>query len=229
MRLLVIPSWYPPNGGMFFVNQTQWLADEGISVAVVAAEEKSLKAMRLNRLFTDLTISVSKEFGLLTYRKARFRIPTLNRINAKRWIGAAFDLTERYIRDYGKPDLIQAHSAMWAGYVAAVIRKKYGIPFVITEHRGRFNENNFFRQREIDPWHRPLIKEALMSADAVIPVSERLVSVLEGIAGKRLPCRPLPNPVDERLFIPMEGVERPVDHTVFFSISNFQAYKEQTC
>jgi L-malate glycosyltransferase len=225
MKLLVIPSWYPPNGGMFFVHQTQWLIDEGIEAAVVVAEEKSLKKIRLLGLPADLCMQRGQEFGIRTYRKVFFRIPKINRLNAYLWIRTAYHLAEQYIHENGRPDLIQAHSCLWAGYVAALLREKHGIPFVITEHRGRFNVNNFFRQQEIEDWHKPMLKKALTEADAIIPVSERLIPVLEEIAGKTLPCLPVPNPVNEELFFPgTHGQEFP-KITSFLAITNFQPYK----
>ena len=225
MKLLVIPSWYPPNGGMFFVHQTQWLIDEGIEAAVVVAEERSLKKIRLLGFPADLCLQRGQQFGIRTYRKVQFRIPKFNRLNAYLWIRTALHLAEQYIHENGRPDLIQAHSCLWAGYVAALLREKHGIPFVITEHRGRFNVNSFFRQQEVEDWHKPMLKRALAAADAIIPVSERLIPVLEEIAGKMLPCLPVPNPVDEELFFPgTQGQEFPRE-TSFLAITNFQPYK----
>jgi L-malate glycosyltransferase len=225
MKLLVIPSWYPPNGGMFFVHQTQWLIDEGIEATVIVAEERSLKRIRWASLPADLCLQRGQEFGIRTYRKVQFRIPKLNRLNGYQWIRTTLHLAEQYIHENGKPELIQAHSCLWAGYVATLLREKYGIPYVITEHRGRFNVNSFFRQQEVEGWHRPMLKTALTAADAIIPVSDLLIPVLEEIAGKKLPCRTIPNPVDENLFLPaIQGHELNTE-TTFLAITNFQPYK----
>jgi glycosyltransferase involved in cell wall biosynthesis len=225
MTILVIPSWYPPNGGMFFAHQTQWLINEGITATVIAVEEKSLKRARITSIIDDFRISRKYEFGICTYRKSQLRIPKLNRLNAWLWIKNAIKLTEKYILEKGKPDLIQAHSCMWGGYVSAIIKRRYGIPYVITEHRGRFNEKNYFKQQEILPWHYPLLKEALIWADAIIPVSEKMVSVLEGIAGIKLKCKPIPNPVDQDIFKPVDKQKANAEHTEFLNITNFLPYK----
>jgi L-malate glycosyltransferase len=225
MKLLVIPSWYPPNGGMFFVHQTQWLMEEGIDATVIVAEEKSLRKIRRSSLPADLCLQRGQEFGIRTYRKVQFRIPKLNRLNANLWIRTALYLAGLYIRENGKPDLIQAHSSLWSGYVAALLKEKHAIPFVITEHRGRFNVNSYFRQQEIVNWHQPMLKKALVAADAIIPVSEHLIPVMEQIAGKKLPCQPVPNPVDEQIFFPgSRSREFPME-TTFLTITNFQPYK----
>jgi len=225
MKVLVIPSWYPPNGGMFFAHQTRWLMDEGISAAVIVVAEKSLKKIRMNALLSDFGISRKDEFGIYTYRKTQLRIPKLNRFNAWLWIKTAVDLAEKYILENGKPDLIQAHSCMWGGYVASAIKKKFGIPFIITEHRGRFNEKNYFKQQEILPWHYPFLKKALIEADAIIPVSEKMESILEGIAARKLFCTTIPNPVDEDFFKPGGELKANSEQTGFLNITNFLPYK----
>ena len=225
MKVLVIPSWYPPNGGMFFAHQTQWLMKEGMAASVIAVEEKSLRKIRINELPGDLRINRGIEFGIETYRKTRFRLPKANRINDLLWIETAVRLAEKYIHDNGQPDLIQVHSCMWAGYAASVIKEKYGIPYIIAEHRGRFNEKNYFRQQEILPWQYPYLKRALKQAGCIIPVSVKMISVLERIAGIKLPCIPVPNPVDENLFKPADVPDSKHDGTVFLTITNFLPYK----
>ena len=225
MNVLVIPSWYPPNGGMFFVHQTQWLMDEGIQAAVIVAEEKSLRKFSLKSLKRDTRVMCTEEYGIRTCRKIRFRIPGMHRLNARLWIKTASQLAEYYIHQNGKPDLIQAHSCMWGGYVAAVLRDRYGIPYVITEHRGRFNERSYFKQREILRWQHPLLQKALTGADAIIPVSERLIRVMENIACRPLPCKPIPNPVDEEFFNGGTPQQRSDQFTEFLTITNFQPYK----
>ena len=44
MRVLMIPSWYPPHGGMFFVHQAQGLIENGVDVTVgISRREGSQK------------------------------------------------------------------------------------------------------------------------------------------------------------------------------------------
>jgi glycosyltransferase involved in cell wall biosynthesis len=225
MRILMIPSWYPPNGGMFFVHQAQGLVEKGIDVAVIVAEEKGVRKFSFRKSANDFRVTKNREFGILTYRKTQWRIPKINRLNTKLWINLAFRLSEIFIHENSKPDLILVQSCMWAGYVAAKIKKKYKIPYVIIEHRGRFNKNDYFGNKDIRTWHLPLLKEALTQADAIIPVSEMLVSTLNRVAGKELNCIPCPNPVDESFFEPAPSEVSSWKETVFLNISNFLPYK----
>jgi L-malate glycosyltransferase len=225
MKLLVIPSWYPPEGVRFFDDQTKWLMKEGFEASIIAAEEKSLKSLRFGTILDDFRIKRRKEHDILTYRHSQLRIPKLNRLNTLIWIRIALYLTEKFIKENGKPDIIHVHSSMWGGCVAARIKKKYHIPYVITEHRGRFNENNFTKEKDILPWYRPLLKVALLNADAIIPVSHLQISILENIAQQKLNCIAIPNPVDEKLFIPTDQKESRSTVTNYLNISNFLPYK----
>ena len=137
------------------------------------------------------------------------------------WIHSALRLSEMFIHENGKPDIILVQSCMWAGFVAAQIKKKYHIPYVIIEHRGRFNRNDYFGNRDIKGWHIPYLKESLTRADVIVPVSEMLVNKLNDIAGKELKCIPCPNPVDETFFEPATSVVSCRDKTVLFEYFKF--------
>lgn len=41
---------------------------------------------------------------------------------------------KKYLSKYGKPDILHAHCAKWAGNVVMLLGKEYGVPYVITEH-----------------------------------------------------------------------------------------------
>ncbi len=225
MRIFVIPSWYPPAGGEFFIDQTKWLMEYGIDATVITLEEKSLKTLSLKTLFTVFKHSYTEEFGIPTYRKKQLRIPKNYRVNTRIWIRQFFRLAETAIREQGKPDLIQVHSSLFGGSVAACLKEKYGIPYIITEHRGRFNENNSRAEVNLLPWFNPLIAEGLRNASWIIPVSRRLIPKLENIAGQKLNCTVIPNPVDEMLFVPDSRPLKSNDTTQFLSISAFMPVK----
>lgn len=70
-----------------------------------------------------------------------------------------------------------------------------------------------------------MLKEALINADAIIPVSEKLVSVLKDIAGQKLSCISIPNPVDESIFKPGIVQKNDPEITDFLNITNFLPYK----
>ncbi len=53
---------------------------------------------------------------------------------------------QEYIAKNGKPDLVHVHVPIWSGLFAIWLKKKYGIPFLVTEHWGIYNDieiNNY--------------------------------------------------------------------------------------
>lgn len=57
----------------------------------------------------------------------------MHQFNIKKWVDKGLKLFELYIAENGIPNIIHVHSLMNAGYLALKI-KKYGVPFVVTEH-----------------------------------------------------------------------------------------------
>ena len=119
MKILVLPSWYPPNGGGFFANQTSWLREKGIDSVVISVEDRSIKQFRPGDIKYVFRPRYEEFLGIPTYRKIQYRLPLVIRPNIRRWIRLTTSLCTSFITNYGKPDLIQVHSCMWAGVVAA--------------------------------------------------------------------------------------------------------------
>lgn len=60
--------------------------------------------------------------------------PPIENKNDYGWIKAGLTAFKRYIEIYGKPDIIHAHNAIYAGMLAYKIKEKYKINYIITEH-----------------------------------------------------------------------------------------------
>jgi len=211
LKVLVLPSWYVPNGGYFFKEQSMGLAAKGINISILAINEYSLRMInKLPRPNSLFKARETKEDGLLTFRSDYFRIPKDELINL--WIRRY--ITEKlfrlYVDKYGTPDLIHAHSVIWGGYIASILKEKYRIPYVITEHRGRFVTNRYVDPNQLKEVYTPYIKKGLRNADRIITVSDslspKLISYDETIT-KRLVS--IPNMVDTDFFVPAsEGKPR---------------------
>jgi len=114
IKVLVIPSWYPPDGGYFFKEHCEALAGGGADVEVLVNRVISIRRLgrvRPNQLkrFHD-----SRENGIRVLRSWMFKIPGNEKWNAKRWIRSTVRLFEKYSKSFGKPDILLAHSAIWA-------------------------------------------------------------------------------------------------------------------
>ncbi|MBI4775731.1 MAG: glycosyltransferase [Deltaproteobacteria bacterium] len=113
--------------------------------------------------------------GIPTFRFTGWRwLPRLVRGDCLLWDRAARLLFQRYVDAFGTPDIIHAHSALFAGVTARRLRLAYGIPYVITEH------SSVFATRRLKAWEVPQIERAFRCAEARIMVSPSLGHLLEG-------------------------------------------------
>jgi glycosyltransferase involved in cell wall biosynthesis len=117
------------------------------------------------------------------------------------------------------------HSCLWGAVIAHRLKIKFNIPYIITEHRGRFNENNYTKSTDIKKWFIKLLKQPLLKANAIIPVSHLQIKSLEEISGNKLNCFPIPNPVDEIIFKPVSGRIENQHVSNFYTVTNFLPYK----
>jgi glycosyltransferase involved in cell wall biosynthesis len=176
MHILVLPSWYPNNSedinGVFFRDQAKALVEAGHKVGVIAVNLRSLRYLiAKNSVETPPLFEIVE--GIHTYRDSVWKL--LSRMPYSKyllWRRGANRLLARYIAEHGMPDIIHAHSTLFAGKVAAEWRKRYGVPVVVTEHKSGFARG------KIKPWQLGLARKAALGADALIAVSPPLGDVL---------------------------------------------------
>jgi glycosyltransferase involved in cell wall biosynthesis len=215
IRILVIPSWYPPDGGFFFKEHSESLAGEGSRVDVLynrVVGARKLGRIRAGDLFG---LRTADENGLFVNRSVFLKIPGNERLNALRWISSTVRLFRRYHRRYGKPDVILAHSAIWAGCAAGILSEKYGIPCLITEHRGIFLMRDSLLRKQLHGFYRPLLHDAFGRADRIILVSDGMKrGIFEIDPGLEKKVKVIPNMVNGDFFSFPEK-EREPDPFVF--------------
>jgi L-malate glycosyltransferase len=136
MHILIIPSWYKEYKGhvlgSFFEEQARALLKNGNKVGMIyqvfiPASDFFKPIQKQPGYFDDR--------GINTYIfNNRSIIPHFKALNLW-YINIRSELIYRkYVRRFGKPDIIHAHSVFHAGIIGAHISKKYNIPLVITEH-----------------------------------------------------------------------------------------------
>lgn len=203
MHILVIPSWYStprnPIRGSFFREQALALHKAGHRIGLLVPPSR---LRTLNGLYevargwrlAPSALDITDDSGLATYRLPWWGwqgsvVPA--------WRGtlmlAAFD---RYCREQGRPDVIHAHSILYAGYTAVAIKQARGVPVVLTEHAF-----NYLAPLWIMPDQRLRIRRALAHSDAVLAVSAALARAVESYApGMHVDV--LENIVDTTMFRP---------------------------
>ena len=214
-KILVIPSWYPPDGGYFFKEHSEALKMTGMEVDVLVNRVVGIRKLRRLGRGDWSRFRIKDESGLRVIRSVYLKIPGNENLNIKRWSKQTFKLFNRYISEFGKPDIILAHSATWAGYAAALINKKHGVPFIITEHRSFFVWTTPESREMIRPFYIPYFREAYNLCKKLILVSSSMKKgILEffpEITGK---ISVIPNMVNTAYFN-MPAGKRATDQFVF--------------
>ncbi len=180
-HILVIPSWYSDgrgSGGGYFRDQALALKAAGYRVAILAPAIHTLRDLRAGRAGLGQAgrgqAKASVEYdGVPVYRRNEFTaLPRLPYRNPLAWTVCGMKLVKQYIDKNGRPDLVHAHCCLNAGVLALAVNKRYGIPFVVTEHsRG-------FRQGRPRWWERDLIRRVTRRASRCLAVSPYLADLL---------------------------------------------------
>jgi len=219
-KVLVIPSWYPPKGGYFFREHSVALASAGLKVDVLAGLHTSLKTLSPGNSLRAFKTGKTSFEGITEHTKKYWIIPFSEKHNFQAWVSMMLRFFKRYQAEHGRPDIILAHSSIWAGLVAAFIREKYDVPYVITEHRSRFIYNTPEARAMFKPWFFSYLQTAFEGAEKVITVSDALQPFIKQIApavADRLLT--IPNLVDTDFFKPAEKPKE-IKPFRFFSLAN---------
>ncbi|MCP4314385.1 MAG: glycosyltransferase family 4 protein [Bacteroidetes bacterium] len=216
IRILILPSWYPPDGGYFFREHSESIANMGYRVDVLVSRVVGARKLMQAGISSLKRSGVVDENGLRVLRSVYLKIPGSERRNIKGWSRQVLKQFARYEKSYGKPDLILAHSVTWAGYAASLIRERYNVPYLVAEHRSFFVWSTPEARKMVRPYHLSFFEAAYRNCHTLVPVSG---SLMKGL-GELMPwvgekARVIPNMIREDMFLPPEKL-RQTDPFVFF-------------
>ena len=222
-HILMIPSWYMPEGGQFCRNQAQVLKEQGIQANVLANVSLSWRKYR-QKIFQFPWFSfTNQEDGLIVFRNYFRWLPFFNKTNGILWSWQTVRLFDKYCIQYGKPDIIHVHSVLWGGYAAYLINKKTNIPYVITEHKGIFGLSCEYAKEQFNDWQTPYMEKAFSNASAIIPVSSNLTSKIQTYLTKNVCIETISNVVDTDFF---HFKERIIENDIkFVAVNGFMHVK----
>lgn len=134
MKVMVLTRGYPteryPGNGIFEFNQAKALQKQGLNVVFAAVDIRSLRRWR-KWGFERKIIEGVKVYAI---NIPIGRMPGLIK-RAAGIIGAKI-LYKKVLKYEGKPSIIHAHFT-FEGYLAGVLKKKFAIPVVLTEHSSK--------------------------------------------------------------------------------------------
>lgn len=208
MHILEIVSFLPPYGGYFAIEQACALREAGHDVRMLYVQQlgvtvyaKEFFTARYDRWWHKEHNNRGTEVEVY---QANFRgIPKTIRCNEERFCKIIGEMFDEYVRQYGRPDVLHAQAAKWAGVAAMQISERTGIPYFVTEHfaRGSY-EMDFGKGWTHDIWAKELIRECYEKAVCVIPVAKELVTDTSKFFGTSYNWQELSNITDVDFFCP---------------------------
>ncbi len=184
----------PVLGAKFRV-QARTLRDLGCRAGVLAVNQRTGERMQHSSADGSLLIA-DEDDGIPIYRDYAWQLlPGMKHLDkaadARVRIGMAARAIEPYRDAHGLPDIIHAHGAKWSGCVAACLRDKFRIPYVLTEHMSSHH------RKLTHKWQRPIFEEAYRKSKRRLMVSHALGSRLQRAVGQAVtPWSAMPNVLD---------------------------------
>lgn len=202
-RILIIPSWYPPDGGYFFKEHSEAILKMGWQVDVLVTRLVGVRKLIRSGWSSLQRYRVEDEDGLRVVRSSYLKFPGSEKYNIAGWSRQCCRIYRKYEKQFGKPDLILAHSVTWAGFAAYLIHREHEIPYVIVEHRSFFVWSSKEARQMVLPHHIPLFDLAYTHCENLVLVSDSLRTGIEALVPsvkKRIIV--IPNMIREHQFLP---------------------------
>lgn len=201
MHILILPMYYPekdssPHRGYMFYEQAMQIAQAGCKVGLAFVEQRPTRNFTWKRFRQESHFQTTTEDNgaFVTMRMHAWNPKLSTQAGGLIWAQLTLHLVRRYIRRYGKPDLIHAHFGLWAGYAASLIQERYGIPYVVTEHASSINSGKVTARQSA------VLRKAYNNARQVICVGTLLKKNLSAYTDHPETVTVIPNFVDLTTF-----------------------------
>ncbi|MDC0304898.1 glycosyltransferase [bacterium] len=223
MHILVLPSFYPSNSneglGSFFRDQVEALADNKHQVGVVYVGMKSLRQISPRNLVKNYFQFVKvEEKNWIEFRVKGWKIPGL--VGEKMWLYLSQKVIDKYIEQFGNPDVIHVHNTFSGGLLALKNRKKNGTNYVITEHDSGFLFGSFTPRKMLQ------ISDVYSNSFQVLSVSESLKRAMNKVTPK-VDIKVVANMVDINVFKPKRKSASSVSPS-FLAVGNLTKNKNHS-
>lgn len=176
MHILIIPNSYfnsyEPMNGIFFKEQAIALSEhDNLKIGVVSSNFISFITI-FNKKKIDFGIRKIIQKNINGYIYQIFSLPKLVSINRYIRFLILKHLIKKYIKNYGLPDIVHVH-VFYSGKSAIWLKKKYGVPYVVTEHF------SVFAQKLIGKSDIKLASQVYKNSNVNIAVSNKFCKLLK--------------------------------------------------
>lgn len=219
LKILFLSAWYPhkydPMLGLFVRNHAKAVSELcDVSVLYLHADS----TLKKNEFLIETAVEGNLREIIVYYKKATTSIPLLSQLcKARRYLKAFLKGYKCLTETSGIPDLVHVNILARTAIPALRLKKKFNIPYIITEHWSRYLPVTNTYHGIIQKW---LTRRIVGRADAITAVTEDLK---ESMIRHKLTNENffiVPNVVDTRLFNIAQTVEKSIKS--FIHISCFE-------
>ena len=226
-RILWLCSWYPnktePYNGDFVKRHAEAVSIYcDVQVIHVARDKNSIDS-GINSQENNQQAGLTEQ--IIYYNVLPTGGKLLQQIRShKKMIRLYKQAISKYIDENGKPDLVHVHTGMKAGPAALWMKKKFGIPYIITEHWSGFLDNADEKLKDTPLSFQKGWKKVINGATAISAVSATLAKGLANCIKIKSPIV-IPNVVNTNIFSYDETKLNNNTTPTFIHISGMQPLK----
>lgn len=226
-NVLWLVSWYPNRLDKFdgdFIQRHAKAVSIFCKVHVIYVKKD--EHLAANTTFAENHVTGNLTEQIIYYNSVKTGIKLfdkfLSQLNYKKHF---FNAIQQYIHASGKPQIAHVHVAMKAGVAALWMKKKWNIPFIVSEHWTAYLKD---AGQHIDQYplvFRKLLKRVLEQASALTVVSKHLGRSIR-IYFPGIEYSIIPNVVDTNIFYPLNIQPAKTSRLIHISNMNYQKNTE---
>ena len=226
-NILWLASWYPNRLDKFdgdFIQRHTKAVSLYCRVHVIYVKKDD--QLEVNTVSTGLHVTGNLTEQIIYYNSVRTGIGLPDKILSQQKFNKVYRrAVHEYIIVSGKPDLVHVHVAMKAGNTAVWIKRKWNIPFIVSEHWTGYLKNADVQVGSFPLVYQRWLKKILKEASIVSVVSEYLGRAIQ----QHFPLvnsQVIPNVVDTTIFYPAQNKNATKTRFIHISNMNFQKNTE---
>jgi glycosyltransferase involved in cell wall biosynthesis len=196
-KILWLCSWYPspaePFNGDFIQRHARAAALYNNIYVIHISGAKNIKSPSVINTSTQ---GLSEK--IILYKNRKGLLGKL--VNHFSWNRIYKKAVRDFIEENGRPDLVHVHVPMKAGLIAMWVKRKFSVPYIVTEHWGIYNDVLKENYSAKPGWFKKLTKNIFLYAAAASSVSNYLAGRIKKYVAPELTFEIISNTADTALF-----------------------------
>jgi glycosyltransferase involved in cell wall biosynthesis len=203
-KILWLPSWYPnklnPFTGDFIQRHALAVATHQPLQVLFVIKDEAATVTRDKSITVEHFQKGKLSETIAYFRPFRTGIKPVDRlISILTYMQVNKQLIREFINRESVPALVHVHVAMWAGVPALWLKRRFNIPYLLTEHWTGYEKTAKENAYQKDIFYRYYLKKVLHNTKLLLPVNVKLGKSITSHFSTG-PCMVVPNVVDTKYF-----------------------------